>query len=260
MVDFSNRRAALVVAHSGHELRVYQWLRLARPICFVLTDGAGRSNVSRLPSTTKLLEQTGARAACIYGRFSDPAIYLAIMKGDVDLFIALTEELARELVREEVEYVVGDAVEGYNPVHDVCRYMINAAVERASRRTVRPVLNFEILLTSPSATPRAETDGAMWLHLDEESASRKLEAAAAYPGLGADVERILNQEGTQGVQTELLHPARNRTASDDAAETPYYELYGEKQVAAGHYEQVLRYRDHVRPIVEALVGWVERAP
>ena len=248
-----------MVAHPGHELRVYQWLRLARPVCFVLTDGAGRSNVSRLPSTTKLLEQTGSRAGCIYGRFSDPAIYLAIMKTDVDLFRALTAELARELVREEVEYVVGDAVEGYNPVHDVCRYMINAAVERASRQTERPVLNFEILLTSPSAKPAEEKDGAMWLHLDEDSVSRKLAAAAGFPGLGADVERILKQEGAQAVQNELLHPARHRTAAA-AAEAPYYELYGEKQVAAGHYAQVLRYRDHVRPIVEALAGWVERAP
>src|SRR5207253_5484219 len=32
-------RAALVIAHPGHELRVYHWLRLARPSVFILTDG-----------------------------------------------------------------------------------------------------------------------------------------------------------------------------------------------------------------------------
>jgi hypothetical protein len=32
-------KAALVVAHPGHELRVFHWLRLARPCVFVLTDG-----------------------------------------------------------------------------------------------------------------------------------------------------------------------------------------------------------------------------
>ena len=133
MIDFSDSRAALVVAHPGHELRVYHWLRLARPLCFVLTDGGGRSGKSRLSSTTKLLEQNGARAGCIYGRLTDQAIYTAIIKGESDLFITLTEELARELLGEGTEYVVGDAIEGYNPAHDVCRLMINAAVEKANR-------------------------------------------------------------------------------------------------------------------------------
>lgn len=35
----SSGRAALVVAHPGHELRVYGWLEQARPRVFVLTDG-----------------------------------------------------------------------------------------------------------------------------------------------------------------------------------------------------------------------------
>jgi len=257
-MDFSNRRAALVVAHPGHELRVYQWLRLARPLCFVLTDGAGRSGVSRLPSTTTVLEQTGARAGSIYGRLSDHATYLAIMNREVDLFTEVAEELALELVREQIEYVVGDALEGYNPVHDVCRFMLNAAVERANRQSDLPMLNFEVFLTSPPEQPPPECAGAMWLHLDEESVARKLHAAVAYPGLAADVGRILDQEGKDALRIERLHPARNWSACDGAAGTPYYEMYGEKQVAAGHYQHVLRYRDHVRPIAEALGSWLNR--
>jgi len=33
---------------------------------------------------------------------------------------------------------------------------------------------------------------------------------------------------------------------------PFYEQHGERQVAAGHYTQVLRFRDHVRPVAAAL--------
>jgi hypothetical protein len=40
--------------------------------------------------------------------------------------------------------------------------------------------------------------------------------------------------------------------SSSVLEPPFYETYGEKQVAAGHYAKVLRYREHVRPIEEAL--------
>src|SRR5882762_8530404 len=112
IVSFPNGRAALVIAHPGHELRVYQWLRLTRPLCFVLTDGSGRSGKSRLDSTTKLLEQNGAQPGSIYGRLTDHAFYADILKGEFKLFIDLAAELARELMQQEIGYVVGDAVEG----------------------------------------------------------------------------------------------------------------------------------------------------
>jgi len=87
----------------------------------------------------------------------------------------------------------------------------------------------------------------------------KLEAARAYPEIASDVDRILNQEGVHAIQTERRHLARNGSPGDGAAETPYYELHGEKQVAAGHYEHVLRYREHVIPLVEALRYYSEKA-
>lgn len=258
-IPFCNSRAALVIAHPGHELRVYHWLRLARPLCFVLTDGSGRSGKSRLNSTTKLLDQNGAQAGCIYGRLTDHAFYSAIIKGEFDLFIGLTGELARELEREEIEYVVGDAKEGYNPVHDVCRLMINAAVEIVNRKRDQPIPNFEVFLTGQADNHPERIAGDMWLDLDEDSLSKKLEAARAYPEIASDVDRILKQEGIQAIQTELLRLARNHSTCDRVTETPDYEFHGEQQVAAGHYEQVLRYREHVTPLAEALRYYSERA-
>ena len=39
---WQQRKAALIVAHPGHELRVHHWMELARPLVLVLTDGSGR--------------------------------------------------------------------------------------------------------------------------------------------------------------------------------------------------------------------------
>lgn len=251
-IPFCNSRAALVIAHPGHELRVYQWLRLTRPLCFVLTDGSGRSGKSRLHSTTKVLEQNGAQAGCIYGRLTDHAFYSAIIKGEFELFIDLTLELARQLVGEEIEYVVGDATEGYNPVHDVCRSMINAAVEIANHERSQPLSNYEVFLTGQADNHPEKVAGDIWVELDEDSSSKKLEVVRAYAGIASDVDRILDQEGTQAIRTERLRLARNGSLCNGAEQTPYYELHGEKQVAAGHYQQVLRYREHVRPLAKAL--------
>lgn len=37
----------------------------------------------------------------------------------------------------------------------------------------------------------------------------------------------------------------------------YYERYGERQAAAGHYSRVLRCREHVLPVVEPLLAWAD---
>src|SRR5260370_411620 len=71
--------AALVIAHPGHELRVHHWLERARPVTFVLTDGSGHTDRSRLAATTAILERAGATRGAIYGAMSDRELYQAIL-------------------------------------------------------------------------------------------------------------------------------------------------------------------------------------
>src|SRR5262245_39398749 len=90
--SWEGRRAALVVAHPGHELRIHHWLERARPLVFVLTDGSGRNESSRLASTSATLERVGATSGQLYGRFSDRELYRAILAGEADRFVALADE------------------------------------------------------------------------------------------------------------------------------------------------------------------------
>jgi hypothetical protein len=87
-------RAALVVAHPGHELRVHGWLEQARPLVFVLTDGSGGSGVPRLGSTARLIDRAGAERGSIFGRVPDRDLYAAILDHDHALFAGLASELA----------------------------------------------------------------------------------------------------------------------------------------------------------------------
>jgi hypothetical protein len=176
-----------------------------------------------------------------------------MLKGDRDLFINLASELAADLVSENIDYVVGDAIEGYNPAHDICRFVINAAVENAKRQRQQAILNFEVFLSAESDSHAKSSSDDIWLHLDEESSKQKLAAAQAYVELTADINQTLNREGMDAVQTE--HLRRASSDWDGAAERPYYEVHGEKQVAAGHYEEVVRYQTHIRPIADALKRW-----
>lgn len=249
---YLDRRAALVIAHPGHELRVYNWLSLVHPRVFVLTDGSGHSHKSRLHRTTGILNSLGARPGSIYGRLTDTEIYSAIVGGEVDLFISMAGELAEGLVRDRIEYIVGDAIEGYNPAHDVCRLVINAAVNKACELG-NCVENFDVLLAYKLADDAlaAMTD-IISIDADERMLAAKLQAARDYSELAVDVNRIIAQEGIASLGTEYLRRVKEDSCNQVLQEAPYYEAYGEQQVAAGRYQQVIRYRDHVLPIGAAL--------
>jgi len=67
-----SERAILVIAHPGHELRVHGWLEAMAPAVWILTDGSGHTGRSRVDSTTRVLESTGAAPGPVYGSMSVP--------------------------------------------------------------------------------------------------------------------------------------------------------------------------------------------
>ena len=256
----SNASAALFIAHPGHELLVHGWVELVKPLVFVLTDGSGRTNQSRLESTTAILNQTGAKPGRIYGRLTDRAAYSAILDREFDVFIRLAKELAEAFVAERIDYVAGDAAEGYSPTHDICRLIINAAVKIAYQRTGQAVANFEFTLVRPPKGDLAALHhNDIWLQLDEAALARKLASANGYASLTSEVSAALCRESADAFRIECLHlvDGTHDTCGWNR-ERPFYEDYGEKQVAAGYYQRVLRYHEHIEPLAAALSGYAEK--
>ena len=293
-------RAALVVAHPSHELRVHGWLEQTRPYVCILTDGSGRSGVSRLSRTSEVLSRAGATQGAIFGRLTDLEVYSAVIDGNSELFAGLVEELAQAFVAEKIDYVVGDGAEGYNVAHDICRVMIDAAVECARQKHDHHVANFDFpVVGSPGD---CHNDEVIRLELNADAFTRKVNAIAAYsPELAHDVEATLNGAPFQGIRrfsepqvagqvdvkmsalvrevvesrpalkerlgnviedvpsdvirVECFRPV-NKTAP--TSEPLFYELYGEKLVAAGRYEKVIRYREHMLPLAQAIRARTER--
>jgi hypothetical protein len=220
---------------------------------FVITDGSGRTGHSRLPSTTRILDQVGASCGLFYGPVTDAAAYTAILDQNLDLFSELLRKLAGYLIDEKVSCVVGDALEGYNPMHDVCRLVIGAAVEMAHRATGRAVENFDFLLTGkPDSRGTWEDDRAIRLELDDDAFARKMAVAGSYTELESEVKEAIALNRLDAFRIECLRRVSNRPPVFAADHKPFYEQYGEQQVLSGHYHQVIRYREHLKPLGEAL--------
>jgi hypothetical protein len=248
------RKHALVVGHPGHELRAFHWMERTRPLVLVVTDGSGRDGASRIESTRRVLAATGGVAGGVFGQRTDRAVYDALLRGDATFFVALAEEILAELEAARVESVAGDAAEGFNPTHDVCRLVLDAVVNRL-RRGGREIRNYSFALAAaPDALPpEAHHGSTLRLDLEAEALARKLEAARQYPELEAEVNGALARFGDAAFARETLWEAPPHAPRCDPP--PAYEIHGERRVAQGAYGTVLRARHHVLPVASALAAW-----
>jgi hypothetical protein len=249
-------RTALVVAHPGHELTIYHWVERYRPLYLCLTDGSGGSGSSRLGSTARLLAAVGASPGPLWGRYPDREVYRILLGGRLEELVRWAEELADVLVDAGVDCVAGDAVEGFNPSHDVCRFLIDAAVARARERTGREIHNYDFVLDGhPSTCPAALRGEALWLRLDASAVERKIRAALEYEELREEVQAALGRFGNDAFAVECLRPATTESMIERfEVELPEYERSGQTRVAQGVYRDVIRYRQHVLPLLGALEG------
>ncbi len=247
-------KAAVIVAHPGHELMVYHWMERHHPIYFCLTDGSGGNARSRMASTGRLIDKTGAAAGPLYGRYADKEVYRLLLEGRADVFVGLAKELAGALAAADVDCVAGDALEGFNPVHDVCRFVIDGAVAMVQRQTGRLVRNYDFVLDRPpDACPEPLPAGLLRLCLDEAALERKLEAALAYLELRAEVQAAVERFGRQAYAVECLRPAATRAMiARFEMEKPAYERSGQIRVGEGRYHEVIRFREHVWPVLAAI--------
>jgi len=228
---------------------VHGWLEWARPVVCVVTDGSGAAGRSRLDATEGVLQRAGASTGPLFGRLPDRAVYEALLAGDTSLFRRLAAELATALA--DVDYVVGDAAEGYNPTHDVCRLLIDAAVERVGRVRGRRPASYAFPLTGAPAAGLPDGSERVQLTLDDAALARKLAAARGYSALTDEVDVALVRLGVEAFRIEPFAPGEGGDGLGSGP-PPYYERHGERRVAEGVYARVVRFREHVLPVARAL--------
>jgi hypothetical protein len=249
----ASSRPALVVGHPGHELRVFGWMSEYKPRVYVMTDGSGRHGVSRVPSTARLIGGLDAEPGEIFGLVSDAEIYHAILERNCSLFLNIADAIASSFLRNRIDFVAGDATEGFNPTHDICRTLVNAAVLMARRASGTPILNYEFCLTEWQQDCE-ESHGGRCLHfrLDDELLDQKLNAAEAYVELRNEVRQGIAKRGKEYFRIECLKEIAEPMLLDQNPGIPFYESWGEERVSKGKYGSVIRLKEHMLPISKAI--------
>ena len=276
MKSMPEGRSLLVIGHPGHELRVYGWIGQVRPIVCILTDGSGSDGTPRLDKTLEILLESGAEIGPLCGELSDREIYEKILRHEYDPFDILCERLARLITARDIDLIVSDAIEGYNPVHDLCEALVRTAVgiarnandadsnenaDKKSNGTPRSIRHYTIpLMNDPRPATGSMEAAHNAIELTPLRFKQKLEAMRSYAAsaggiLQEEVGEAFHKFGEQAFAREYLFAAAAPGQEPErrfSQQKPFYETYGEQKVAAGRYQSVIRFHEHVLPIVNHL--------
>lgn len=250
-----DRRAALVVAHPAHEIRVLHWLSLVRPRTYILTQGSrSGADTTRRRASERLIESRGAHVAAWAGAW-DRDIYNMLLEGVHSDLLKWTDDLAADFIARETDLVVADSWQLYNVAHDITYVIAHLAAERAARALGRAVT----LLTYPVVSPALAaavtfSPPVATLHLGAAAIGAKRAAINVIPDIALEAAEIDRTEGELAHTHESFHaPVSLAHTLRTPSETPLYERFGEDRVRAGTYFEVVRWA-HVQAACDALLN------
>lgn len=217
----------------------------ARPVVYILTDGSGGNQSSRTEYSKETLFAAGAEPGPVFGQMSDRDWYDAILARDAAPFRNVADVVFETVKDASVVTVVADAVDGYNPVHDLTSAIGEAVATRLT--AAGAAVTYLVSAAVPGVAGDIETE----VLLDREARDRKVAAVRAYGPLAEESRRIFD-EAPESLGREVL--MRQDFGWPERFE-PKWEKFARERVAIGRYANLITYSDHVLPTARAILGW-----
>lgn len=252
----------LVLAHPGHELRIFGLLEKFKPVTHLLTQGSRSSTFSRITHSNHLLSEVGATPGDLWGAIDDRGFYQKVMTREIEPFHRWIDTLRDSFVtsaRHMPLYVVIDGFQFYNVAHDLTHLMARIAIlEARALGADICCMTFETVPSDWGASAKY-LRVATQLRLSDREFAVKLAWIDKMPDLAEEALNIIAHEGVASLQTEILfHPPELDfiLARPDFV-TPY-EIFGHQRVTQGLYKTVLT-TQHVSQIVDLLLPRADTA-
>ncbi len=253
--DPSARRSLIVTAHPNHELAVLGFVQRAEPFLLFLTDGG---HPRRVAETESALADLGLLdRACFLG-WPESRLYEALLAGEREPFAELTRQIGAAIDRCAPLQVLAEAVELYNPLHDVTTPLVRAAL--AARPGIH-AFEFPLIAQSRRAPeeyrlqrlPEARRDERIELRLSARELAIKLHARRErYAFLREQMGPVLETAPDEHFGIEEFAPMRATLPAPGDDLVLRYEWRARRLQDAGAVREVITYADHFLPFVRAL--------
>lgn len=245
-------KTLLFIGHPGHELLAYKFLSIYKPDVVFLTTGSGSDNQSRINQSINLVKSLGLNTYSPFTPFSDREIYDLILSNSTDSFLSTKLSLKEFIVEHKFEMIVGDALEGFNPSHDICRYLINSIIiELENEIKIKNYDFFQDDVRKNKISLKKQED--IILELDKNELTKKMNACMNYPEIKSEVDKFVTQFGTDFFALEFFRKVEDpRKIVSWNTKFPYYEEFGRKRIAEGIYKELISFEGHMKQLAQTL--------
>ena len=261
--DDPTMRRLFVFSHPNHELAVFGLVQRLRPNFLYLTDGGGGKRVAE---TRHGLQSVGLLDRARFLDYSERAFYGALLQRDVRFCENVAAAIRRETDALQAEQVFCDAVEFYNPVHDLTLPLVLHALRGKSGVSV-----FELPLVYQSVGPHetyqvqrfplSRQEEQVMLELTKtELAAKTRSWGEIYRQLRGQMQPITDRLPANHAAREVFRPAPGVLPEPDAERVLRYEWRGHLHLARGAIDEVITYADHYRPLTSRLSGIIRSQP
>lgn len=249
-------RRLMIFGHPSHELALFGMLQRYRPHVLVITDGGGEE---RERQSREGLTGIGLGGQVEYFHYPEASFYQALLDGNVALFAKIAGRLRERIAALEPDQVFCDAIEFYNPVHDVTLPMVRAALAETAEVDLYEVAlvyqkpgpgevyeiqripdaladrRITVLLTDQELAAKVHARNHVYLNLREQAGPEFLHLP----------DEHLRREEMALAHTILPEPGREGRAMR-------YEWRARKLAREGAIARAITYQEHFLPVVRNL--------
>lgn len=245
-------KTLLFVGHPGHELLAYNFMSVYKPDIIFLTNGSGRNNQPRITQSINLIKSLGLKAYFPFESYSDRQIYDLILSNSIDSFLSTKLALKEFILEQKYQVILGDALEGFNPSHDLCRYLINSIViDLENKIEIKNYEFFQDDVRKNQTSVKKPED--IILELNEDELQKKMDACINYPEIKSEVDKFVAQYGKSFFTLEFFRKVEEpKKIIGWDTEFPYYEEFGRKRIVEGTYKQLISFENHMKKLAHSL--------
>ena len=256
--NFSSDKASLVIyAHPNHELATFGLLQRLRPHIVFLTDGGSEE---RLQQTREGLSGIGLLERATFLNHREPEFYDALLRSDERFFASIAEAVRAAVMHAGAKQIFCDAVEFYNPVHDLGLPIAHAALKGEDDAAL-----FELPLIFQNngsdesfvfqRPPQSRIAASSNISLSEEEFEAKAAARDhAYTILVQQLAPQLRKVPREHWMNEYVFPAREEVPRPAPDTRLRYEQRAALLLERGEIAEPILYREHYLPVASALLG------
>jgi hypothetical protein len=251
----SNEPSLVIYGHPNHELATFGLLQRLKPHMVFLTDGGSDQ---RLKQTRQGLSSIGLLDRATFLNHRENDFYGALLRHDTDFFAAIAEQVCEHIREIGSEQVLCDAVEFYNPIHDLALPIAQAAMKRVNRARLfelplifqRAGASESFVLQRPSMS-RADESISFLLSAAEFQA--KIQARnEVYTILTQQLGPQLSQVPADHWTVEWITNARANVPRPEPDVALRYDQRAELLFARAEVAEKILYHEHYLPVAAKL--------